>query len=204
MFAEEFSKYIGSSVYNEFNELAGTVIGYVCDGIGEVRSVIVRSATEVYEIPIERIEFKQDNLKVLSSISHEFMNIERKIKSVHGRFSNLGKISNEEVDEGVLNEIKKKTEESYKQLSDYIEKFKSTVESKLATIINTIKSIDAALVEIKLQYLNGHISKERFDETIKTLKETKERLKNEFNYYNNYIKLVDNISKEAVVEVLVQ
>lgn len=204
MFAEEFSKYVGYTVYNEFNEVAGVIIGYICDGIGEVKSVIIRAATDVYDIPFERIELKQDSVKVISSITYEFKNIERKIRNVYGRFAALEKIGKEEVNIETLNEIKNKVDESYKQISEQIEKFRSLVENKLASISNMIKNINSSLIELKLQYVNGQVSKERYQEILNRLKEAEERLKSEFAYYNNYIKAIENLTNNAVVEVVVQ
>jgi len=204
MFAEEFYSYIGNAVYSEFNETLGIIIGYTCDGFGEIKSVIIRSASEIHEVPIDRFEIKQSTVVMLSNISYEFKMLERKLRNVYIRYSNLAKVDYDEISNDVAQDMKNKVEESYKQVTSSIEKFKSNVEARLNNIYNTIKSIDSAILELKMTYINGNLSQEKYQESLNRLKDAKDRLKNEISFYSKYISAVDSLVKGNIVEVLVQ
>jgi len=130
--------------------------------------------------------------------------LRRKLRNVYIRYSNLAKVDYDEISNDVAQDMKNKVEESYRQVTSSIEKFKSNVEARLNNIYNTIKSIDSAILELKMTYINGNLSQEKYQESLNRLKDAKDRIKNEISFYSKYISAVDSLVKGNIVEVLVQ
>lgn len=95
MKSNEAIKFLGQFILNEYNENIGIVLGYVCNGIGDVLSFIVSLAGEIHEIPIDRFVIFDTRIVYLSPISYDFKNLIEKLKAANLRISLLNKLNSD-------------------------------------------------------------------------------------------------------------
>ncbi|MDT7891705.1 MAG: CdvA-like protein [Thermoproteota archaeon] len=202
MYSNEFSKYIGSRIINEFDETLGVLVGYTTDGIGEVKTVLIRSAIDIHEVSIDRIEkVSEDTFKLFGNIYYKYRNIEKKIKYVHTRIESINKFYDDNVNKEVFAQIKSKTEQSLKELLNELEILKNEILSRFEYLNNLQTKVDESIIELKLSYIENNIDKSNYESKLEHLLSTKNRISKEINYLNDILNQINNIDKSSIIEV---
>lgn len=204
MQANNFVGKIGSSVVNEYEETIGMIIGFTTDGIGEVKSVLIKTALDIHEVPIDMIEETGEaKYKLLSSFTYSFKNLEKKMKIVYSRIESLSKISPEEVEKGIYENLKNKAESVYKELQEEASALKNKILSRIEYLSRLNYKLDEAIAELKIAYVSGDVDKFSYDSKLELLKSNKERIIRETNNLRELLNSVESLNKEGIIEVRV-
>jgi chaperonin cofactor prefoldin len=200
MKSNEAIKFLGQFILNEYNENIGIVLGYVCNGIGDVLSFIVSLAGEIHEIPIDRFEIFDTRIVYLSPISYDFKNLIEKLKAANLRISLLNKLnSDNDINREAWERFKLKVEVSYKEIINNFNELKNRVDSRIQELKNKEKALDEALIELKLSYIENVISKENYETSLKIILNAKQRISNELNHLRN---IQNNILNSEVMDMI--
>jgi chaperonin cofactor prefoldin len=200
MKSNEAIKFLGQFILNEYNENIGIVLGYVCNGIGDVLSFIVSLAGEIHEIPIDRFEIFDTRIVYLSPISYDFKNLIEKLKAANLRISLLNKLnSDNDINREAWERFKLKVEVSYKEIINNFNELKNRVDSRIQELKNKEKALDEALIELKLNYIENVISKENYENSLKIILNAKQRISNELNHLRN---IQNNILNSEVMDMI--
>jgi chaperonin cofactor prefoldin len=200
MKSSEAIKFLGQFILNEYNENIGIVLGYVCNGIGDVLSFIVSLAGEIHEIPIDRFEIFDTRIVYLSPISYDFKNLIEKLKAANLRISLLNKLnSDNDINREAWERFKLKVEVSYKEIINNFNELKNRVDSRIQELKNKEKALDEALIELKLSYIENVISKENYENSLKIILNAKQRISNELNHLRN---IQNNILNSEVMDMI--
>jgi hypothetical protein len=200
MKSNEAIKFLGQFILNEYNENIGIVLGYVCNGIGDVLSFIVSLAGEIHEIPIDRFEIFDTRIVYLSPISYDFKNLIEKLKAANLRISLLNKLnSDNDINREAWERFKLKVEVSYKEIINNFNELKKRVDSRIQELKNKEKALDEALIELKLSYIENVISKENYETSLKIILNAKQRISNELNHLRN---IQNNILNSEVMDMI--
>jgi chaperonin cofactor prefoldin len=200
MKSNEAIKFLGQFILNEYNENIGIVLGYVCNGIGDVLSFIVSLAGEIHEIPIDRFEIFDTRIVYLSPISYDFKNLIEKLKAANLRISLLNKLnSDNDINREAWERFKLKVEVSYKEIINNFNELKNRVDSRIQELKNKEKALDEALIELKLSYIENVISKENYENSLKIILNAKQRISNELNHLRN---IQNNILNSEVMDMI--
>jgi chaperonin cofactor prefoldin len=200
MKSNEAIKFLGQFILNEYNENIGIVLGYVCNGIGDVLSFIVSLAGEIHEIPIDRFEIFDTRIVYLSPISYDFKNLIEKLKAANLRISLLNKLnSDNDINREAWERFKLKVEVSYKEIINNFNELKKRVDSRIQELKNKEKALDEALIELKLSYIENVISKENYENSLKIILNAKQRISNELNHLRN---IQNNILNSEVMDMI--
>jgi chaperonin cofactor prefoldin len=200
MKSNEAIKFLGQFILNEYNENIGIVLGYVCNGIGDVLSFIVSLAGEIHEIPIDRFEIFDTRIVYLSPISYDFKNLIEKLKAANLRISLLNKLnSDNDINREAWERFKLKVEVSYKEIINNFNELKKRVDSRIQELKNKEKALDEALIELKLSYIENVISKENYENSLKIILNAKQRISNELNHLRN---IQNNILNSEVTDMI--
>jgi len=200
MKSNEAIKFLGQFILNEYNENIGIVLGYVCNGIGDVLSFIVSLAGEIHEIPIDRFEIFDTRIVYLSPISYDFKNLIEKLKAANLRISLLNKLnSDNDISREAWERFKLKVEVSYKEIINNFNELKKRVDSRIQELKNKEKALDEALIELKLSYIENVISKENYETSLKIILNAKQRISNELNHLRN---IQNNILNSEVMDMI--
>jgi L-lysine 2,3-aminomutase len=204
MKSNEAIKFLGQFILNEYNENIGIVLGYVCNGIGDVLSFIVSLAGEIHEIPIDRFEIFDTRIVYLSPISYDFKNLIEKLKAANLRISLLNKLnSDNDINREAWERFKLKVEVSYKEIINNFNELKKRVDLRIQELKNKEKALDEALIELKLSYIENVISKENYENSLKIILNAKQRISNELNYLRNIQNNILNSEVTDMIEVKV-
>jgi L-lysine 2,3-aminomutase len=204
MKSNEAIKFLGQFILNEYNENIGIVLGYVCNGIGDVLSFIVSLAGEIHEIPIDRFVIFDTRIVYLSPISYDFKNLIEKLKAANLRISLLNKLnSDNDINREAWERFKLKVEVSYKEIINNFNELKKRVDSRIQELKNKEKALDEALIELKLSYIENVISKENYETSLKIILNAKQRISNELNYLRNIQNNILNSEVTDMIEVKV-
>jgi hypothetical protein len=204
MKSNEAIKFLGQFILNEYNENIGIVLGYVCNGIGDVLSFIVSLAGEIHEIPIDRFEIFDTRIVYLSPISYDFKNLIEKLKAANLRISLLNKLnSDNDINREAWERFKLKVEVSYKEIINNFNELKKRVDSRIQELKNKEKALDEALIELKLSYIENVISKENYENSLKIILNAKQRISNELNHLRNIQNNILNSEVTDMIEVKV-
>jgi hypothetical protein len=204
MKSNEAIKFLGQFILNEYNENIGIVLGYVCNGIGDVLSFIVSLAGEIHEIPIDRFEIFDTRIVYLSPISYDFKNLIEKLKAANLRISLLNKLnSDNDINREAWERFKLKVEVSYKEIINNFNELKKRVDSRIQELKNKEKALDEALIELKLSYIENVISKENYETSLKIILNAKQRISNELNHLRNIQNNILNSEVTDMIEVKV-
>jgi chaperonin cofactor prefoldin len=200
MKSNEAIKFLGQFILNEYNENIGIVLGYVCNGIGDVLSFIVSLAGEIHEIPIDRFEIFDTRIVYLSPISYDFKNLIEKLKAANLRISLLNKLnSDNDINREAWERFKLKVEVSYKEIINNFNELKKRIDSRIQELKNKEKALDEALIELKLSYIENVISKENYETSLKIILNAKQRISNELNHLRN---IQNNILNSEVMDMI--
>jgi chaperonin cofactor prefoldin len=200
MKSNEAIKFLGQFILNEYNENIGIVLGYVCNGIGDVLSFIVSLAGEIHEIPIDRFVIFDTRIVYLSPISYDFKNLIEKLKAANLRISLLNKLnSDNDINREAWERFKLKVEVSYKEIINNFNELKNRVDSRIQELKNKEKALDEALIELKLSYIENVISKENYENSLKIVLNAKQRISNELNHLRN---IQNNILNSEVMDMI--
>jgi L-lysine 2,3-aminomutase len=200
MKSNEAIKFLGQFILNEYNENIGIVLGYVCNGIGDVLSFIVSLAGEIHEIPIDRFVIFDTRIVYLSPISYDFKNLIEKLKAANLRISLLNKLnSDNDINREAWERFKLKVEVSYKEIINNFNELKNRVDSRIQELKNKEKALDEALIELKLSYIENVISKENYENSLKIILNAKQRISNELNHLRN---IQNNILNSEVMDMI--
>jgi hypothetical protein len=200
MKSNEAIKFLGQFILNEYNENIGIVLGYVCNGIGDVLSFIVSLAGEIHEIPIDRFVIFDTRIVYLSPISYDFKNLIEKLKAANLRISLLNKLnSDNDINREAWERFKLKVEVSYKEIINNFNELKKRVDSRIQELKNKEKALDEALIELKLSYIENVISKENYENSLKIILNAKQRISNELNHLRN---IQNNILNSEVMDMI--
>jgi chaperonin cofactor prefoldin len=200
MKSNEAIKFLGQFILNEYNENIGIVLGYVCNGIGDVLSFIVSLAGEIHEIPIDRFEIFDTRIVYLSPISYDFKNLIEKLKAANLRISLLNKLnSDNDINREAWERFKLKVEVSYKEIINNFNELKNRVDSRIQELKNKEKALDEALIELKLSYIENVISKENYENSLRIILNAKQRISNELNHLRN---IQNNILNSEVMDMI--
>ncbi|MFZ8849193.1 MAG: CdvA-like protein [Thermoproteota archaeon] len=200
MKSNEAIKFLGQFILNEYNENIGIVLGYVCNGIGDVLSFIVSLAGEIHEIPIDRFEIFDTRIVYLSPISYDFKNLIEKLKAANLRISLLNKLnSDNDISREAWERFKLKVEVSYKEIINNFNELKKRIDSRIQELKNKEKALDEALIELKLSYIENVISKENYETSLKIILNAKQRISNELNHLRN---IQNNILNSEVMDMI--
>jgi chaperonin cofactor prefoldin len=200
MKSNEAIKFLGQFILNEYNENIGIVLGYVCNGIGDVLSFIVSLAGEIHEIPIDRFEIFDTRIVYLSPISYDFKNLIEKLKAANLRISLLNKLnSDNDINREAWERFKLKVEVSYKEIINNFNELKNRVDSRIQELKNKEKALDEALIELKLSYIENVISKENYENSLRIILNAKQRISNELNHLRN---IQNNILNSEVIDMI--
>jgi L-lysine 2,3-aminomutase len=204
MKSNEAIKFLGQFILNEYNENIGIVLGYVCNGIGDVLSFIVSLAGEIHEIPIDRFVIFDTRIVYLSPISYDFKNLIEKLKAANLRISLLNKLnSDNDINREAWERFKLKVEVSYKEIINNFNELKKRVDSRIQELKNKEKALDEALIELKLSYIENVISKENYENSLKIILNAKQRISNELNHLRNIQNNILNSEVTDMIEVKV-
>jgi hypothetical protein len=204
MKSNEAIKFLGQFILNEYNENIGIVLGYVCNGIGDVLSFIVSLAGEIHEIPIDRFEIFDTRIVYLSPISYDFKNLIEKLKAANLRISLLNKLnSDNDINREAWERFKLKVEVSYKEIINNFNELKKRIDSRIQELKNKEKALDEALIELKLSYIENVISKENYENSLKIILNAKQRISNELNHLRNIQNNILNSEVTDMIEVKV-
>jgi L-lysine 2,3-aminomutase len=204
MKSNEAIKFLGQFILNEYNENIGIVLGYVCNGIGDVLSFIVSLAGEIHEIPIDRFVIFDTRIVYLSPISYDFKNLIEKLKAANLRISLLNKLnSDNDINREAWERFKLKVEVSYKEIINNFNELKKRVDSRIQELKNKEKALDEALIELKLSYIENVISKENYETSLKIILNAKQRISNELNHLRNIQNNILNSEVTDMIEVKV-
>jgi hypothetical protein len=204
MKSSEAVKYLGQFVLNEYNENIGVVIGYVCNGLGDVISFIVSLAGEINEIPMDRFVISGTRIVYLSSISYEFKNLIEKIKAVNLRINSLNKLnSDNDINKEAWERFKLKIETVYKEVINEFNELKKRVNSRIQELKNKEKVLDEALIELKINYIENAISKENYENSLRMILNAKQRIINELDHLSKIQNYILSNENTDVIEVKV-
>ncbi|MDT7864662.1 MAG: CdvA-like protein [Thermoproteota archaeon] len=204
MKSSEAVKYLGQFVLNEYNENIGIVIGYVCNGLGDVISFIVSLAGEINEIPMDRFVISGTRIVYLSSISYEFKNLIEKLKAVNLRINSLNKLnSDNDINKEAWERFKLKVETVYKEVINEFNELKKRVNSRIQELKNKEKVLDEALIELKMNYIENAISKENYESSLRMILNAKQRIINELDQLNKIQNYILSSENTDVIEVKV-
>jgi L-lysine 2,3-aminomutase len=204
MKSNEAIKFLGQFILNEYNENIGIVLGYVCNGIGDVLSFIVSLAGEIHEIPIDRFVIFDTRIVYLSPISYDFKNLIEKLKAANLRISLLNKLnSDNDINREAWERFKLKVEVSYKEIINNFNELKKRVDLRIQELKNKEKALDEALIELKLSYIENVISKENYENSLKIILNAKQRISNELNHLRNIQNNILNSEVTDMIEVKV-
>ncbi len=204
MKSSEAVKYLGQFVLNEYNENIGVVIGYVCNGLGDVISFIVSLAGEINEIPMDRFVISGTRIVYLSSISYEFKNLIEKIKAVNLRINSLNKLnSDNDINKEAWERFKLKIETVYKEVINEFNELKKRVNSRIQELKNKEKVLDEALIELKINYIENAISKENYESSLRMILNAKQRIINELDHLSKIQNYILSSENTDVIEVKV-
>ncbi len=204
MRSNELARFIGFEVVNEFNEIIGVVVGFTSNGLGEVTSVLVKSASEIYEVSIERFERVEGNkFKLISNIFYRYKVLESKIKYIYSRIENISKISEENINKNILNDIKNRAENAFRGLQEELATLKNEIRSRIEYLSGMEDKLEEAVIELKLAYLDGSIDKVGFDSRLGSVLYAKDRLLRELKMLKELLTSIESLNKESIVEVRV-
>lgn len=204
MNSNEFIKYIGQTVYSEQNEVLGIVIGYICNGLGEINIVLVKVASEVYEIPIDRMEFSQTGIVVLSPLAYEYKKVENKIRSAYIRMNSITKMDlTSDINKEAYEAVKSRVENTYKEVMNEATNLKNKLEDRIKSLQEKEKLLDQAIVELKLDYLTEKLDKFNFESMLKNLLDNKQKITNEISNLTKIKTLLENLIQEDTLHVKV-
>jgi hypothetical protein len=204
MKSSEAVKYLGQFVLNEYNENIGIVIGYVCNGLGDVISFIVSLAGEINEIPMDRFVISGTRIVYLSSISYEFKNLIEKLKAVNLRINSLNKLnSDNDINKEAWERFKLKIETVYKEVINEFNELKKRVNSRIQELKNKEKVLDEALIELKINYIENAISKENYENSLRMILNAKQRIINELDHLSKIQNYILSSENTDVIEVKV-
>ena len=204
MKSSEAVKYLGQFVLNEYNENIGIVIGYVCNGLGDVISFIVSLAGEINEIPMDRFVISGTRIVYLSSISYEFKNLIEKLKAVNLRINSLNKLnSDNDINKEAWERFKLKIETVYKEVINEFNELKKRVNSRIQELKNKEKVLDEALIELKINYIENAISKENYESSLRMILNAKQRIINELDHLSKIQNYILSSENTDVIEVKV-
>jgi hypothetical protein len=204
MKSSEAVKYLGQFVLNEYNENIGIVIGYVCNGLGDVISFIVSLAGEINEIPMDRFVISGTRIVYLSSISYEFKNLIEKLKAVNLRINSLNKLnSDNDINKEAWERFKLKVETVYKEVINEFNELKKRVNSRIQELKNKEKVLDEALIELKMNYIENAISKENYENSLRMILNAKQRIINELDHLSKIQNYILSSENTDVIEVKV-
>jgi len=204
MKSSEAVKYLGQFVLNEYNENIGVVIGYVCNGLGDVISFIVSLAGEINEIPMDRFVISDTRIVYLSSISYEFKNLIEKLRAVNLRINSLNRLnSDNDINKEAWERFKLKIETVYKEVINEFNELKKRVNSRIQELKNKEKVLDEALIELKINYIENAISKENYENSLRMILNAKQRIINELDHLSKIQNYILSSENTDVIEVKV-
>jgi hypothetical protein len=202
MHSNEAVKFLGQYITNEYNENIGIVLGFICNGLGEVISFVASLGGEIHEIPVAHFEISESRLIYLSPITFSFKSIMKRFKDINLRISSLNRLNlDNEINKEVWEQFKLRVESSYKEIISEFNELKNKVSLRIQELKNKERILDETLIELKLNYIENNISKEIYDNSLRSILNAKQRIAQELKQLYSIQNYLPNIENKDVIEV---
>ncbi|MEM4506176.1 MAG: CdvA-like protein [Ignisphaera sp.] len=197
---EKIATCLGQSISDVYGRKIGVVVGIYSEVDGRVTALEVMINDSTYEtIPAERLETKDDGVKVLPEWLVETQKLERKLDILRKRVKALEELyKKNQVPQHAYKELKEKFDKEINKVKAEVKSLKDTIRKRQYEIENFIIHIEKAMTNLMISYTSGELPENGFKVSADFMRYAKQTALDEKKDIEKHISLLSKLEEELM------
>ncbi|MEM0490890.1 MAG: CdvA-like protein [Ignisphaera sp.] len=197
---EKIATCLGQSISDVYGRKIGVVVGIYSEVDGRVTALEVMINDSTYEtIPAERLESKDDGVKVLPEWLVETQKLERKLDILRKRVKALEELyKKNQVPQHAYKELKEKFDKEINKVKAEVKSLKDTIRKRQYEIENFIIHIEKAMTNLMISYTSGELPENGFKVSADFMRYAKQTALDEKKDIEKHISLLSKLEEELM------
>ncbi|MEM4502492.1 MAG: CdvA-like protein [Ignisphaera sp.] len=197
---EKIATCLGQSISDVYGRKIGVVVGIYSEVDGRVTALEVMINDSTYEtIPAERLESKDDGVKVLPEWLVETQKLERKLDILRKRVKALEELyKKNQVPQHAYKELKEKFDKEINKVKAEVKSLKDTIRKRQYEIENFIIHIEKAMTNLMISYTSGELPENGFKVSADFMRYAKQTALDEKKDIEKHVSLLSKLEEELM------
>ncbi|MEM1682594.1 MAG: CdvA-like protein [Ignisphaera sp.] len=197
---EKIATCLGQSISDVYGRKIGVVVGIYSEVDGRVTALEVMINDSTYEtIPAERLETKDDGVKVLPEWLVETQKLERKLDILRKRVKALEELyKKNQVPQHAYKELKEKFDKEINKVKAEVKSLKDTIRKRQYEIENFIIHIEKAMTNLMISYTSGELPENGFKVSADFMRYAKQTALDEKKDIEKHVSLLSKLEEELM------
>ncbi|MEM1541555.1 MAG: CdvA-like protein [Ignisphaera sp.] len=195
---EKIATCLGQSISDVYGRKIGVVVGVYSEIDGKVTGVEIMINDSTYEtIPAERLENKDDGIKVLPEWLVEAQKLERKLDILRKRIKALEELyKKNQVPQHAYKELKEKFDKEINKVKIETKSLKDVIRKRQYDIENFIIHIEKAMTNLMISYTSGELPENGFKVSADFMRYAKQTALDEKKDIEKHTSLLSKLEEE--------
>lgn len=161
---ERIATYLGQAVQDVYGRKIGIIVGVYSEIDGAVTAIEVTVNDSQYEtISAEKLELKDDGLKILPEWLVEARKLEKKLDILRKRVKALDELSRKsQIPQHAYKELREKFDRELGKIKNDVKNVKEIMRKKLYDVENFIIHLEKAMTNLMVSYTSGELPENGF------------------------------------------
>lgn len=161
---EKITTYLGQPLSDIYGRKIGAVVSVYSEIDGKVTAIEIMMNDSTYEtIPAERLEYKDDVIKILPEWLVEAQKLERKLDILRRRIKALEELyKKNQVPQHAYKELKEKFEKEVNKIRTEVKTVKDIIRKRQYDLENFVIHIEKAMTNLMVSYTSGELLENGF------------------------------------------
>lgn len=161
---EKMASYLGQPIHDVYGRKVGIVVGIYSEVDGKVTAIEVMVNDFNYEtIHVEKLELKDDGVKILPEWLVEAQKLERKLDTLRRRIKALEELYKKgQVPQHAYKDLKDKLDKELNKAKNDAKNIKEIMRRRLYDLENFVLHIEKAMTNLMVSYTSGELPENGF------------------------------------------
>lgn len=195
---DKVAPYLGQVIYDLYGRKVGTVVGVYSEVDGKVVAVEVMINDSNYEtIPSERLELKDDGVKIAPEWFVEAQKVEKKLDTLRKRVKALEELYKKgQIPQHAYKELKEKFDKESAKVKSDAKNVKEVMRRRIYDLENFVIHIEKAMTNLMVSYTSGELPENGFKVSADFMRYAKQTSLEEKKDLEKHVSLVTKLEEE--------
>ncbi|MEM4788566.1 MAG: CdvA-like protein [Ignisphaera sp.] len=195
---DKMAPYLGQVIYDVYGRKVGTVVGVYSEVDGKVTAVEIMVNDSNYEtISSERLEVKDDGVKIVPEWLVEAQKVEKKLDIIRKRLKALEELYKKgQIPQHAYKELKEKFDKEYAKVKNDAKNVKEIMRKRIYDLENFVIHIEKAMTNLMVSYTSGELPENGFKVSADFMRYAKQTSLEEKKDLEKHVSLITKLEEE--------
>lgn len=200
---EKTAMYLGQTIFDIYGRKVGTIVGIYSEVDGKITAVEVMINDFNYEtVPAERLELRDDSLKVLPEWFVEAQKVEKKLDTLKKRIKALEELyKKNQIPQHAYKELKDKLDKELNKVRTDVKSLKEVMKRRIYELENFILHIEKAMTNLMVCYTSGELPENGFKVSADHLRHARQTTLEERKEIEKHIGIITKLEDELTLVI---